>query len=147
MPPTIATPVARTPHSSASVPAEYLVAEYRSAIEATIRRTSARWRVSEHEFEDLSQHLWCLVLDRDARILRHFEGRSAVSSYLFPIMMMATRKWLERRSAERRHEVPVGDTYAVFASALAQPAGNASPTEAEQRRLDDAIATRGGSIG
>lgn len=86
-----------------------------AAIEEAIRRACLRWSVYGADAEDLSNHLWCVVLENDVRVIRLFRGRSALSTYLFPIMMRSARKWLERRAKRRRHEVLMGDTYCGLA--------------------------------
>ena len=115
---------------------EALVDLHRPAIQVAIRQTCAKWHASGSEGDDLSQHLWCVVLDHDARVLRRFEQRSTMSSYLFPVLMRAAGKWFEKRTLVNRREAPAGDTYALFGPLLASDqTTDASPTADHRGRL------------
>lgn len=96
---------------------ESFVEQHQDLIRSTIRRACLRWRVSGADLEDLESELWIYVLRDNARVLRQFEGRSSLSTYLYRVLHRAASRCIRSRAATRRLELTRGDTYAEFGDA------------------------------
>jgi RNA polymerase sigma factor (sigma-70 family) len=81
-----------------------LVNHWQSAIETAVERTCSRWRVTGADAEDLKAELWLCVLRDHNRVLRRFEGRSAIETYLFVVLKRAALKWITRQRTRRAME-------------------------------------------
>ena len=89
-----------------------LVQIHFDTIQSAIRATSARWRVADRD--DFAMDVWVCLLRDDGRVLRRFEGRSAMGTYLFRVLHRAAGKWVGRGKRNARVELPSGDTYVAF---------------------------------
>lgn len=94
----------------------------RAAIDLAIRRTCRGCHLSSLDAEDLRAELWLYLLRDHARVLRRFQARSALETYLFTVFYRAAGKWLKTRARHRRCESNGGDTYETFSQrALCYP--------------------------
>lgn len=93
-----------------------LVQRHQAAIAAAVQATCARWRLVGTDADDLGQELWVRVLRDDARVLRDFEGRSKIATYLFCVMNRGASRWIRKRAVYRRREPTGGDTYQTYSS-------------------------------
>lgn len=107
-----------------------------------MRRVCKRWLVKGAEAEDLVQECWLVVLRCDARVLRRHEGRSAMSTYLFTVLMRRAHRWFTQLGGRRRREHPAGDTYELYGPILTGDVrpGNRNVPE-RQDTLKQAIAS------
>ena len=100
------------------VTSEELVVVHQLAIEATMRRVCKRWFVKGAAAEDLVQEFWLVVLQCNAQVLRRHQGRSAMSTYLFTVLMRRAHRWFAGLGSRRRREKPAGDTYELYGPIL-----------------------------
>lgn len=99
-----------------------LLIENYALVNSAIRRTCARYRIRAPDAEDLTSELWLYVLRNDARVLRRFQGRCSLATYLYRVLDRATSKWIQKRKARMRIEVVAGDTYIRYESHAGDPA-------------------------
>ena len=91
-----------------------LFRRHEATIRIAIAGTCARWRVHGADAEDLRSDLILCLLRDDDRVLRRFEGRSKLETYLFQVTIRVAYRWIRQRARRRRFEVPAGDTYATL---------------------------------
>jgi RNA polymerase sigma factor (sigma-70 family) len=115
---------------------EALVKRYQTAIQSGIRATCARHRVTGNDASDLTSALWAHVLDDDARVLRLFEGRSSIRTYLFRILDRAAKEFVTREVTKRRVEVSSSDS---ILSDTPLPAGDMHRFRSDSAAILDSI--------
>lgn len=81
-----------------------LVDHWQAAIDTAVARTCSRWRVKGADAEDLKAELWLYVLRDHNRVLRQFEGRSGIETYLYIVLKRAALKWIKRQRTRRAME-------------------------------------------
>ncbi len=89
-----------------------LVGRQEAAIQLAARRTCARWHVHGADADDLRSEILLCLLQNHGRVLRRFEGRSALGTYLFQVANRVAYRWIRQRARRRHFEVLAGDTYA-----------------------------------
>ena len=62
-----------------------------------MRRVARRHRLPDHEADDLRSAVHLKFIENDYEVLRRFEGRSTLATYLTSIV---TRQLLDNRNAE-----------------------------------------------
>jgi RNA polymerase sigma factor (sigma-70 family) len=86
---------------------------HRSAIEQTIRAVCRRQRLLPQDAEDFASTVRVHLIDNDYAVLRRFEGRSSIATYLVTVVTHLALDWRNARwgkwrpSAEARRQGPV----------------------------------------
>ena len=87
---------------------------HRPAIEQAIRAVCRRQRLLPEDAEDFAGVVRLHLIDKDFAVLRRFEGRSSLGTYLLAVITHLGQDWRNARwgkwrpSAEARRHGPVG---------------------------------------
>jgi RNA polymerase sigma factor (sigma-70 family) len=87
---------------------------HRSAIEQAIRAVCRRQHLLPVDAEDFASVVRLHLIDRDFAVLRQFEGRSSIGTYLLTVITHLGQDWRNARwgrwrpSAEARRQGPLG---------------------------------------